>query len=234
MRWLLEYEPFMEQSDVPNFFHPERSLDRSQRNLPHWDQEGVVTFVTFRLADSIPAPRMAEWEQQRRRWLAVNGQSGQGNLQDVLANLTPEKRTEYLREFGAQFHRLLDDSHGECLLRVPACSALVVSALLHFDARRYGLGEYVVMANHVHLMVTPMSGYPLTMILRSWKSYSARRINELLGREGQVWQKESFDHLVRDAPSLRRFERYIRENPTKARLSEGEYLAGRGSMPIVA
>ena len=54
--------------------------------------------------------------------------------------------------------------------------------------------------------------------LHSWKSYSAQKANALLGRTGPFWQREYFDHLVRDQSSLRKITQYIRDNPQKAGL----------------
>lgn len=43
-----------------------------RRNLPHWRQIGCTYFVTFRLGDSIPAPILQAWEEERRIWLAAH------------------------------------------------------------------------------------------------------------------------------------------------------------------
>ena len=98
---------------------------------------------------------------------------------------------------------------------------IVVDALRAFDRQRYRLDQWVVMPNHVHALVTPHEGYRLKRILQGWKSFTAHAINSHLGRHGQLWQRESFDHLVRSADHLERFRRYIRANPPKA----GTYAA---------
>lgn len=193
----------------------------------------MVVFVTFRLADSIPKERLAEWDEERRRWLVARGKITRPDLQETLAELTPEERVEYLRQFGRRFHAMLDECHGTCALRLPACGRMMEEVLLHFDGVRYLLGEYVVMPNHVHVLMAPLAGYGVNGIVRSWKAHSAVRINRLMGTKGQVWQRESFDHLVRDGASLRGFERYVIENPGKAALRNGEFWQGRGSMPVV-
>lgn len=224
----------MEEESRSRFFHPERPLERYRRNLPHWNQDGVATFVTFRLADSIPKERLAAWDGERRRWLVSHGRTTQGALHDVLSGLSPDERTEYLREFGRRFHSMLDDCHGSCSLRVESISGLVEQTLRHFDGIRYLLGAYAIMPNHVHVLVSPLPGFEIDSIVRSWKTFSAREINRLKDTRGQFWQRESFDHLVRDAASLRRFERYIENNPTKAQLRTGEFALGRGSMSKAA
>jgi REP element-mobilizing transposase RayT len=69
------------------------------------------------------------------------------------------------------------------------------------------------MPNHVHALVTPLGAHLLSPILRSWKSFTAKKINASLGRSGAFWQKESFDHIVRSTASLGKFRQYILENP---------------------
>jgi REP element-mobilizing transposase RayT len=86
----------------------------------------------------------------------------------------------------------------------------------YFDGDRYNLDEFVVMPNHAHALVTPLGAHLLSLILRSWKSYTAKKINASLGRSGAFWQKESFDHIVRSAASLEKFRQYIRDNPKDA------------------
>ena len=115
---------------------------------------------------------------------------------------------------------------GECWLRQPKISAMVEEALRFFDGQRYWLGHFVVMPNHVHCLVRPLGEHTLSEILQSWKSFTAKQINATLGREGKVWQDESFDSIVRDEAALGKFSAYIQENPGKAKLREGEFRLG--------
>ena len=94
-----------------------------------------------------------------------------------------------------------------------ALSDRMETVLRHFDGDRYVLGEHVVMPNHVHAIVSPVPGVALSDILHSWKSYSAKRINQMTGRSGRLWQHESFDHIVRNPKQLERISAYIRDNP---------------------
>jgi len=92
------------------------------------------------------------------------------------------------------------------------------------DAIRYGEAElrlfetiaYVVMSNHVHLLVTPNS--PASRLARSVKGFSARQANRLLHRSGPFWQAESYDRWVRDDRELVKIANYIHQNPVKAGL----------------
>jgi len=86
---------------------------------------------------------------------------------------------------------------------------------MHFDGIRYELGEFVVMPNHVHAIVAPISGHQLSRILHNWKSFTAHQFNRVLTSRGRIWHRESFDHIVRSAEHLAKFEAYIRNNANK-------------------
>jgi len=187
------------------YFDAEQPVANLSGNLPHWRQEGVTYFVTFRLADSMPQSKLQQWLQEREAWLKANPEPH-----------TPEQRRQYYELFPHRFQDWLDAGHGSCLLAQPAVKEIVGQALRYFEGQRYALGEFVVMPNHVHVAVTPLTPYELSDILHSWKSYTAKQINALLGRSGTVWQKESFDHIVRCPAQLERIHQYIRENPRLA------------------
>jgi len=212
------------------FYDPDRLTDSYRRRLPHWQQGDVISFVTFRLADSIPAKALSDWDAERRIWLLHRLPSAEGELQNHLSQLAEEDRREYLRRFGKRFHDLPDAGHGSCLLRGPQYAKMVEGAMRHFEGECYGLGDYVIMPNHVHVLLLPSEAHAVSSIVGSWKKFSARQINQVMGNKGAIWQSESFDHLVRSAGSLGGFRRYIRENPAKANLREGEYRLGCGTM----
>jgi len=90
-----------------------------------------------------------------------------------------------------------------------------VNAIRHFDGSRYELHAYVVMNNHVHVIVHPWPERELEWIISSWKSYSARQIQRSRGLRGPVWQREYFDRIVRDQEEFREKLRYIQSNPFK-------------------
>ena len=108
---------------------------------------------------------------------------------------------------------------GPLYLKQERIAELVVTAI-HSGAEElghYNLEAYVVMANHVHLLVVPHISP--TRFLQSLKSYTARQANKLLGRTGEsFWQRESYDHWVRDEAERYRIISYIENNPVKAGL----------------
>ena len=116
--------------------------------------------------------------------------------------------------------RLLDiGASGPLYLRRPEIAELVVTALQDGDRRfrRYQLHAFVVMPNHVHLLVTPK--LVATRWLAPLKGFTAYRANELLNCHGRAfWQEESYDHLVRTEAEFDRIRCYIEENPVAAGL----------------
>ena len=92
------------------------------------------------------------------------------------------------------------------------------SALRHFHDDRYYLAAWCVMPNHVHAIFTPISSWIPSSILHSWKSFIAHQANKLLRRSGSLWERESFDHLIRSVEHFDAFIRYVEDNPVKAGL----------------
>jgi predicted solute-binding protein/REP element-mobilizing transposase RayT len=201
------------QRPVFRAFDEHGELQRSRRNLPHWQQEGATYFVTFRLADAVPASLASQWRDELQNWRKFHPEP-----------LDDEGRKEYRRRFLQVREAWLDQGHGSCLLREPKTAMIVAAALRHFDSQRYYLDAFVVMPNHVHALVQPLPGHSLKEILRSWKSYSARQINKILGRTGSVWMEESFDRIVRDWNALAKCRDYIARNPEKAHLRTGAFI----------
>ena len=174
--------------------------------LPHLKAEGGIYAVTFRLHDSLPANVLAQ-------------------MDDLAAN----NKNEILEE-------QLNTGHGECLLVQPVIAEMLKQVLLAKHNQDYYLHAWVIMPNHVHLLVEPLSDCVLSDILQAIKSISAHYANQLLGREGAFWQRESYDHLVRDEDGFNHALEYIIQNPVKANLVKlsdeyafGSAFAGEGA-----
>ncbi len=181
------------------------------RHMPRWRQLGATYFVTFRLADSIPQSRLCQLEQLRSDWERRNPGVKDKRALESLARIVFER-----------IELWLDQGMGSCVLRDDCFSLLVDDSLHHFHAQRYELGASVVMPNHVHCVIRPYPAEEIELegIIGSWKSYTARRINAAIGLEGQLWQDESYDRIVRDEQHLWRCVQYIGRNPKKVNLSE--------------
>lgn len=179
------------------------------RHLPHWQQDGATYFVTFRLADSLAQSKLQELADWRKEWEQRHSQPR-----------SAEVWQEFSREVMKRVETWLDQGMGSCLLKHAAAAAEVARAMHHFDGRRYQLGAYIIMPNHVHALVRPLVAEeePLERILQTWKRFTARQINEQLHRKGRLWQEENFDRIARDEEHLYRCIHYIGSNGKKAGL----------------
>jgi type I restriction enzyme R subunit len=99
---------------------------------------------------------------------------------------------------------------------------IVGDSLRHFDGDRYFMGDFIVMPNHVHLIVCLLGDTEIESQCASWKRFTARQINQKIGARGRFWQEESFDHLIRSSEQFEAIQRYIRNNP--ANLPQDHYL----------
>lgn len=102
-------------------------------------------------------------------------------------------------------------------LTTPRVASFIIEHLRHFDGERYLLYDYTVMPDHVHVILKPLTdgarAISLSRIMHSMKSYLAHRINEEAGREGPLWQDETYDHIIRNQAEYEDCAQYIFENP---------------------
>lgn len=203
--------------DPPPGFHGLRNdlpVETYRRYLPHWRQDGATYFVTFRLHDALPVEKQKQLREIKQDWEQENP-----------APHTDDQLKELHHLLGIKSEKWLDAGFGSCLLRVPFHRNYLESVLTFFNKNRFDLSSWVIMPNHVHLLVRPLVAkhWSLEKILQSWKRRSARDINRVRGKEGQVWLDESYDSIVRDAQHLWRCLQYIGQNPAKAKLPVGDY-----------
>jgi putative transposase len=161
-----------------------------RRRLPHVYETEQPVFLTWRLHDSLPS---------HRSFPAVALNSGQAF---------------------AAMDRLLDEAcDGLFYLRQPAIADMIVAAI-QYNANilgHYLLHAFVVMPNHVHLLVTPAVALP--KLTKSLKGITAKRANTMLALTGsRFWQEESYDHLMRHEREFEKIRNYIEENPVRAGL----------------
>jgi len=195
------------------FFNPYADIRFTANRLPHWQQSGAVYLVTFRLADAVPHNLRTQWESEREGWLRLHPKPWSAEIE-----------YQYHERFSGAIERWLDAGYGSCILRQPNCADIVNQTLCYFDGQRLVMISFVVMPNHAHALFVQNAAWPLEKVLRSWKSFASRKINSLLHREGSLWQRDYFDRLVRDERHFANCVRYIRRNPAKARLHNGEYI----------
>jgi type I restriction enzyme R subunit len=196
-----------------------------RRNLPHWDVPTAAYFVTVCLEGSIPARGLldlqsyrAELEQRRH------------------ADQAPASRAivQWKRIF-TRTDSWLDRAEAVRFLENDELAHIVVDALYFFAGERYDLLGYVVMPNHLHWVFQPLEQWtnglrpgkglrtPRERVVHSINRFTSSRCNEVLGRQGGFWQRESYDHWVRSPEELERILLYIEGNPVKAGLVQSPH-----------
>lgn len=179
-------------------------------NLPHWHQEGKIQFVTFRLGDSLPMQKASELNEAIENFKRSNPLPWDSGVKKQFRKIV--SRLE---------ERLLNNGYGECVLKDLNVRTILSSALKYNDGIKYELLAYVIMPNHVHMLILPLENNRLSAILHSIKSFSSNKINKCINRIGNLWMRESYDHIIRNEDELKHFINYIRNNPCQ--LPEDSY-----------
>ena len=193
---------------------PERGDPRgwhSRGYIPHFESAEVIQHVTYHLADSLPAPVLARFE-------------------DEVREMPPEQKDFALRK---RLQDWIDAGHGSCVLREPEVAEMVQASFLHFDGERYRLFAWVVMPNHVHVLFQPLGEWTMAKTIASWKSFTGRRIRAFMDnwerqapawqkpawqQTRQVWQRDYWDRFMRNEQHFATAMAYIHNNPVKAGL----------------
>ena len=128
------------------------------------------------------------------------------------------QRVPQCRILRQRIEKYLDQGWGACWLRRLEVADEMERALTRFDDERYRLIAWCIMPNHVHTMVETMPGFGVGAVVHSWKSFSSKRANRILGRSGAFWMPDYFDRYIRDEQHLRATVSYIEGNPVKAGL----------------
>lgn len=190
-----KYDPQIHTPEIPTFktLHlPFVSV--RERRLPHWELMGSAYFLTFR----------------------VQFERGKPFLPGIWHEIA--KNTDRPNSAGLRRGRLESLPHEEMAsLELPL---IIEATLFYWHEEKYLLNTYVIMPDHVHIILIPFKDHPLPDICQSIKGFSAKRINTTLGRKGAFWLDESFDHILRHHDAWSDTFEYIHENPVRARLVE--------------
>lgn len=197
-------------------------MEYYRRHLPHIHPQNAIFFITFRLVNSLP------------QWVIDQLRDEYETERDLLRNQKKAGAdgvnfSDCQRRYFEKFDSFLNaQKAGNNWLADPTIAAVIADALHFRDGERYDLVCYCIMPNHVHLVTEISEKHKrgkidrmpyVTRVLQSLKSYSAIRSNELLCRKGQFWQRENYDHVVRDNRELERIIRYVIFNPVSAGLA---------------
>ena len=149
--------PTIRLADLPSGPHI-----RTRGRLPHLEAEEGTYLVTFRLADSLPREVMRDIEVARA------------------ARCSPMLDWRRIEE-------ALDRSAGACYLRQTEIANIVKQSTLFLNGRSYRLMAWVIMPNHVHLVIQLLPGRELSEVMHQLKSYTAKEANKALHRSGTFW-----------------------------------------------
>jgi REP element-mobilizing transposase RayT len=190
-----------------------------RRNLPHIQPGGSTFLINFRLAGSLPQfvieQLKADAEQLERKLQAISDSSERLLLKDQ----------EQRKLFGKWDDALHKSQTGPFYLKDDAIAEIVANAIRYHDGKWFELIAFCIMPNHVHIVLKPLevsstTDFSLTKITHNIKRNSAKQANAALGRAGQFWQHESYDHFARDDAELGRIIQYVVNNPAKAGLAQ--------------
>ena len=184
--------------DIIRFLDKKKFVYIWGTKLPHWFQENKAVFITFRLADSLPQTKINELLDMKMK---------------MLGNNSNDDNTLYNEEVVKRMEEWIDAGYGNCILKNPDIRRIVAESIHFFDGKHYALHSYVIMPNHVHILLSPLGGTPVLDYVGEIKRFTSVRINKMLGKVGKVWQKGIFDRLVRDSIEFERYWNYIVENP---------------------
>ncbi len=180
----------MHPHDQPEKWH--------KRRLPHYEGGEILQFVTFRLFDSVPQEKIRKWQLEL------------ADLETTESSIQLSRRVEKYTDLGL----------GNAFLKDEKIAEIVRDALLFWNNEKYKLFAWVIMPNHVHLLLRPKENFDVSKIMHSIKSFTANKANKLLNRKGDFWQHESFDRFIRNYKHFERVVSYIENNPVKANLCE--------------
>jgi len=191
------------------------SMYHSRGYLPHYDSGCGYQMITYRLADALP--------------------------QTILQEIKTKKNSERKKRLEIEEH--MDKGYGGCILAIPEVAEIVIKNWQWFDSERYELIAYVVMPNHVHLLIKVFDGESLTKIIHGWKSFTSKAIKKYLitadklfalpvakeyltliskgstsraADSLKIWQEDYWDRYIRSEEHYCVALEYIYFNPVKA------------------
>lgn len=164
--------------------------------LPHFDGGEICQFITLHLGDSMPREVWQRWKLE----------------------LEHEKDEDAKAILYTRYEKYLDEGYGACHLKDSRIADVVQESILRFNGDRYKLRPWVIMPNHVHFMITPISPWRISDIIQRLKSYTSHQANKILRRTGKFWQEDYFDRYIRNYEHFEKTAAYIENNPVKARL----------------
>ncbi len=160
------------------------------KNLPHIHMWRCVQFITIRLNDSLPQNKLEEMQLRL------------DSLPDEVANAL---EISYLKEW-------IKKGRGACLLKNWKCAEAVKYILEEQQQLGYRLLSWVIMPNHIHVLVKMGKKLLLPDMIKEWKIATTFKINKILNRKGSVWQRDYYDTYIKSEAHFFYTMEYIRKN----------------------
>ena len=204
--------PFLDRREV---------VDEWENDLPHWHQPLRFQFITWCLGDALPGKVLRRLKQERNRWLDAHPRPW-----------SPSVQADYYDRFHDRVDRWLELGRGEMVFRNPVYAKFMADVLMFHEGSKSRMDSFVVMPNHVHVLVQLIGDTGLSDLLHSWRGYSALELNRRWGKKGRFWSEDYWDRVIRSPQHYRRVRRYIQDNPAKAGLPQGSYLLWMRDPPL--
>jgi REP element-mobilizing transposase RayT len=172
--------------------------------LPHWEVERGVYFITIRCAGSLPL-------SVKHSIIEI-----QKSLAEIESN---DKEFQQLqRQYFLTLEKYLDTSQGFAPYTNDTCCQMTVDSFETLKSVGWDVRHFAIMPNHIHLVVWSENAADMATTWKEWKGRIAFRCNQVLKRKGAFWQNDWFDRVCRNESETNRVIAYVQTNPTKARL----------------
>lgn len=188
--------------DVVQFLEKRKHIEIWGRKLPHWFQENKTMFVTFRLADSLPKNKVEEFLADRANMLKEEKRTAGNNTRKAY-DIMMMRKMEYW----------LNNGYGNYILRREDVRNVLVEALYYYNNKEYLLHTFVVMPNHVHILLSSLTNKPINNIIGKVKEFTTFQLRKSLGINEDIWQKGIFDRILRNWDEFEKYVDYIANNP---------------------
>jgi putative transposase len=126
--------------------------------------------------------------------------------------------------------------HRNLFQRRETAELMVATIFRYRGAGEFQVHEYVVMPNHIHLLVTPRDGSSIARAMQLIKGGFSHELRQSGSRLTAVWQQRFQERRVRDSEDFANFARYVRENPVRKGLarvaSDYPYSSAAAAVPL--
>jgi|GEM_PF-5256712 len=186
---------------TPGPYHS-MAISTSGHRLPCFQQKRKFYNICFRLADSQPEHILNNMERIIAKWRSEHP-----------GETYPEIKRQ--REEFRQMEYWLHQGHGSCILQDSTIQRIITRVILSHDEIECQVGTFVIMGNHIHLVVKMQGENDMRDFLQKIKHESNDAIKAYLGIQSDdpIWMRGAFTRIIRSPRELTKTLRYIKNNP---------------------